>query len=344
MIMSLKSLASGAFCLLASGVFCLLLFSLLEGEPLRCDCGGGTIDADSTKEARQQTSNGTFQQLAVICSIVRDGEAYIDEWVDYHLAIGFHEIHVYDNSEANEMRQWGEERGQNVIVKHWPGTDTQRDAYADCARVNARQGRARWLAFIDIDEFLVLKKHANVIDFLEQHCETGALSVNWFIFGPNGRRVYQPLPVTLRFVYRQAGTNQHVKSFVNIQDLPLNRSEFKVTAHFPTLLKPGKQQQDTNGATFYGPFNPGGPTDVAVIHHYLTKSIKEYWYKSCVRGRADASGPMKYNHCNQTIPQDGTVYDPSAWDFLKDNAPEYAFFEELIAGQLTSSKYHHTFQ
>ncbi|CAM9780955.1 unnamed protein product [Heterosigma akashiwo] len=241
------------------------------------------------------------------------------------------------------MRQWGEERGQNVIVKHWPGTDVQGDAYVDCARVNARRGRARWLAFIDTDEFLVLKKHANVIEFLQQHCESGALSVNWFIFGPNGRRVYQPLPVTLRFVYRHPGVNQHVKSFVNIQDLPFNQSGFGIQPHFPWLLKPGTQQKDTNGATFHGPFNPGGPTDVAVIHHYWTKSMKEFSYKSCVRGSINPAA-MKYILCNATVPQNDKVYDPSAWDFLKDNVPEYAFFEELRAGQLTSSKYHHTFQ
>ena len=45
-------------------------------------------------------------------------------------------------------------------------------------------------------------------------------------------------------------------------------------------------QHDTNGTAFEGPFNAGGPSDIAMLHHYRTKSFQEYISKR-LRGRAD---------------------------------------------------------
>lgn len=39
---------------------------------------------------------------AAICAIQKLGLRYIDEWVDYHLAIGFQTIFIYDNSDDFE--------------------------------------------------------------------------------------------------------------------------------------------------------------------------------------------------------------------------------------------------
>ena len=48
-----------------------------------------------------------------------------------------------------------------------PGGKRQRPAYTDCLTT---RGKAHtWVGFIDIDEFLVLKRHACVNDFLAEH-------------------------------------------------------------------------------------------------------------------------------------------------------------------------------
>ena len=36
---------------------------------------------------------------------------------------------------------------------------------------------------IDIDEFLVMRKHRHVADFLEEYCEAGAVLLSWLVFG-----------------------------------------------------------------------------------------------------------------------------------------------------------------
>lgn len=68
------------------------------------------------KPADGTTSSGTSSttQAAVLCAVAKDEEAYLDEWVNYHLAIGFETIYVYDNSDTNELRQWGKAKAAAV--------------------------------------------------------------------------------------------------------------------------------------------------------------------------------------------------------------------------------------
>ena len=103
---------------------------------------------------------------AVICSIQVKEDAYIDEWVDYHLAIGFRKVYIYDNSKNFDLKEWGKHRlSDTVMVKHFPGIAKQNAAYFDCAKRAEKDGYT-WAAFFDVDEFLCLKKHKNVINFL----------------------------------------------------------------------------------------------------------------------------------------------------------------------------------
>lgn len=82
------------------------------------------------------------------------------------------------------------------------------------------------MAFLDVDEFLVLKRHETVTEMLEEHLERGALGISWFIFGSGGKKLYGPWPVTKRFVYRDGLEEKerhrshwhYVKSVVKLSD------------------------------------------------------------------------------------------------------------------------------
>lgn len=82
-----------------------------------------------------------------------------------------------------------------------------------------------YMAFFDVDEFLVLKKHDTVDEFLQQHLTEGSLAISWHIFGTGFRDLYTPLPVTKRFMYRD-GVHPHdrhqqafnVKSILKLSD------------------------------------------------------------------------------------------------------------------------------
>lgn len=119
------------------------------------------------------TSTTTATPSAVLCAMAKDEEAYLDEWVNYHLAIGFETIYIYDNSDNNELRQWGKAKaaavqkadsradatpvcrsslGDHTLPQHhdeeipppsrvqvvpWAGEARQFDAYWDCGNRSA---------------------------------------------------------------------------------------------------------------------------------------------------------------------------------------------------------------
>jgi hypothetical protein len=275
----------------------------------------GTDEPEKLKNSAKR--KGTNR--AAMCCVAKDEEPYIDEWVDYHHALGFDSIQIYDNSDGFELKQWGEQKGHHVTVTHYPGIAKQMKGYLDCARRLAEGGNHTWAAFFDVDEFLILKKHEHVEDFLLEKCSSGTLTVNWLMFSGSDKTLYSPAPVTKRFMHREENTNQHIKSIVRLRDM-----NFKVepNPHYPHLLNTS-DQKDTNGKRFTGPFNPDGPTDVAVLHHYESKSRKEYAAKIS-RGRADVKEPKA-----QVIAPIYTFFDDAAWKAMKKYVPEYAAFDAL---------------
>lgn len=253
-----------------------------------------------------------------LCAIAKDEMPYVDEWMDYNLALGFTEVFLYDNNVVpGALEQWKQQtRFGDVRINVIPieGRARQIPAYNDCAHLSRLRNHT-WAAFWDVDEFLILRSHDNVVSLLQHHLQGGALGLNWFMFGQNGQKSYRPEPVTRRFTERTE-VNQHVKSVVHLRDL-----QEMVNPHYPRVTG---GQHDTNNHSFAGPFNPNGPTDVAVIHHYWTKSVDEFRVKACVRGRADADD---YAACNMngTI---GDIFDNTGWLELKKRVPWYSVFDD----------------
>ncbi|KAL3761325.1 hypothetical protein ACHAW5_001757 [Stephanodiscus triporus] len=278
--------------------------------------------------------------LAVLCCIAVEEGPYISEFVDYHLGLGFGKIVVYDNSNSFELEEWGKSYNGRVETIHFPGPGQQQRAYLNCAKkaLSGTFGEKKWAAFFDVDEFLVLKRHENVEALLEEHLSEGSLSINWIMFPSSGELFCEPLPVTKRFVYPDLEINKHVKSIVRLQDMNMTR---KPTPHFP-YLNGNLTQHDTSNVRFTGPFNKNGPTDVAVIHHYHTKSYGEYVMKRYRGASSDTTVKLFYagalndaimlferaiNKCNQTDELTGRIFDDSAWTTLKKVSPKYARYE-----------------
>ena len=72
------------------------------------------------------------KESASLCVICKDENAYIDEWTDYNLALGFSEIFFYDNSDNNTLVSWKEKsrhEDERISIIHFPGPGKQFDSY-----------------------------------------------------------------------------------------------------------------------------------------------------------------------------------------------------------------------
>ena len=118
---------------------------------------------------------------ALVC-IAKDEDNYINEWIDYHLRLGFDRIFVYCND-------WDwfiptKYKITNKVEKiTFNGDKKQVPAYDDF--ISKYYKDFDFACFIDIDEFVVLKRWKNI-----NTCLSGYLDVNAFL--DTGNKLYVP--------------------------------------------------------------------------------------------------------------------------------------------------------
>lgn len=210
----------------------------------------------------------TFK-VALVC-IAKNEDHYIEEWVLYHLKLGVDHVFIYQNNWECNFRH------SDVTIIDWPGENQQNHAYNNF--IATYKDTYDWAAIIDVDEFIVLHKHATLKEFIADYQQFPSVGINWYLFGDNN----QPAPTTNysvleRFTRRCATPDQYVKNIVNLKE-----TSAIVDAHYPAVW------YDTNGKRNQMSIHPNGPTDVAQINHYFTKTISEFKLK-IQRGRPDIS-------------------------------------------------------
>lgn len=139
-----------------------------------------------------------------ICAIFRDEAPYLKEWIDFHLREGAQHFYLYDNLSTDKPEQVLQEYIQQnlVTLTHWPMSFLERGqekAYDDCIRRS--KSSDRWIAFIDIDEFL-FSPLSRVEIVLDQMTHYPAVTVNTVCYGTNGHSRYVDSPVIERFTRR----------------------------------------------------------------------------------------------------------------------------------------------
>ena len=274
-------------------------------------------------------------EKAVLCSIQAKEDAYIDEWVDYHLGIGFDMIYIYDNSDNFDLRNWGNQRFlDNVRVKHFPGTritlggtSPQCLANIDCAKRAEKDG-ATWAAFFDIDEFLLLKKNENINEFLVEYGPSkGAIGINWLIVGTSNATKYEPKPVTLRFQHTDPRNraNTAIKTIARVSEI----KKFQ-NPHFVIFIDNTTKTIDTNGYTITSSRTRNTTTDIAVLYHYRFKSREEFIARkesSTTRPQDKITKSIEFAKYGQ-LPV-GDTFDDSIWQVLKNRVPRYGLLEDI---------------
>jgi hypothetical protein len=337
-----------------------------------------TVPSPKTRNNTDSTESSSSTSTAAICAIQKGGLNYIDEWVDYHLALGFSTIYIYDNSDDFELRRWADARHpRQVVVRHFPGARRQLAAYDHCVEEQRRwkelQNRFRvsehthdwlafldinrfrvsehthdWLAFLDIDEFIVLKKkqhHGNILNLLEEFVpqKKAGLTLHrmsfYFDIDDNDNAYYyEPIPVTKRFQHRLVEVDKFVKTISRTAQISLPIDN----VHHVNYVNKRQSSVDTGGRKVMYGYSPKRPADVAVVHHYETKSLQEFRSK-CRRGDAIHYGTSNtntsrmHNPCpprdsiietfrNETIKAGGVTFDDGAWQFLYNAVPQYSLY------------------
>lgn len=223
-------------------------------------------------------------RTAVVC-IAKNEDRYIKEWAEYHLKLGFTSIYINQNNWRCDLEM------PNVFKAIIDGKARQ----ADCYNKFLRKKRGYdWVAFIDVDEFIVLSKHSSITEFIEwmlaTYGPTDAMVLYWAFFGDSGIEEDDGSEGTLKRFTKRGSSNRHYKSIINGKmNYPCN-----MNAHGGN--RPAKDTSGKAPACMSLPNVPGSyPIDVAKINHYFTKTRKEF-EKKVARGRADVTYKRKVSN------------------------------------------------
>lgn len=220
-----------------------------------------------------------------ITAIVKDEAPYLREWIEFHKLVGVEKFFIYDNGSTDNSREVLQpyiECG-DVIYQYYPGSCAQCPAYTDSIIKNRH--KVKFMAFVDVDEFITPIMHDNILDFIcylekkIQH-KIDAVGINWLMHGFNGHYEKPEGLVCENFskCNFKTGSNQHVKSIVRPKSvIACNNPHYFIYKLFSKVV-------NSAGEDMYGPFTKPYHDEI-LINHYYTKSYKEVLNKKA-RGRA----------------------------------------------------------
>ena len=141
-----------------------------------------------------------------ICTLAKDENKYILEFVEHYKKYGIDKIYLYDNNDIDGerfddiLRKYIED--EFVLIKDWrgiKGTSTYYGIMDSCYQTYHDQ--YDWLIFYEIDEFLYLKNYKNIKSYLISNrfkkCES--IQLNWVHMSDNNKIYYENKSLAERF-------------------------------------------------------------------------------------------------------------------------------------------------
>ena len=224
----------------------------------------------------------TPQHYLTICAIAKNEGPYFEEWIEWHRKLGVEKFYIYDNESSDNTKEILAPYVESGIVEYtfWAGTKQQLSTYDDC--IDKHRLEARWIAVIDLDEFIVPIKDKTIPDFLKRFEGFSAVEINWLVYGSGGIQTKESGSVMERFCYHSEPhhyLNRHIKSIIN------PRCIFSFTGCHEAARISGRTA-DSHGMPVKKNFREREPQqDIIRINHYAVKSYEEFLGKRA-RGRA----------------------------------------------------------
>lgn len=266
------------------------------------------------------------KKIALV-TMAKNEDLYLQEWIDYHLKLGFDDIFIYQNNwrfnvqkpdERVHFLEWDIDTPNAFSNEPWK---TNRIAMCYNNFGKTYYNEFEWAAFFDVDGFLVLKQTNDVKEFIAKFDSVPQRQVilNLAHFGDNGHTEFDPNNASLleRFTKRWGKPYNHTY----YQVAPICKLHKDFDGHSVHMLY-GEEWIDVDGVVGIGHSTIMNCTrnvtyDKAQVNHYYTKTWPE-WQIKCNNTRPEGD--------NYRTPTDGfdvhnknDVEDLHALNFFKNN-------------------------
>ena len=243
----------------------------------------------------EELANADYEHYCSICLIIRDENEYLADWLEWHSVHGVDHFYIYDHgskvSVTGVIKSLGTKLQNKITVVDWSGShiSAQVEAYNDCL---ARFGKeTRWMGFISIDEYTVLKNGKLLPEFLEGFEEYAGVFVAWVMYGADGQIKKSDMPLMRRFLTASeskasAGLGKVFVQPVLMKDMVIHNGHpfegFTVVDENQSPLQTAHLWKDNT------------TTNAICINHYITKSYEE-WIEKLQRGSCNPNFSRQYN-------------------------------------------------
>ena len=244
-------------------------------------------------ESRRETTNVKYPYKLAVCAIMKNEASYLREWIEYHKLVGVDKFFLYDNDSTDDTYDILRPYIDCGVVEYvrQPGERQQLPAYNDC--IARHKMDARWIAFIDLDEFLVPMRSDNLIPILDK--SKSMIIADWAIYGSSGHETRPHGGVLENYTWR-ARHSWLYKSIVNPR----------------MVISMGCHEHDVVGPIIHV------SSRIMRVNHYHCKSWAEYQLRAA-RGDAwngNAVGAARYQRELFDRHNKNEVYDDTMMRFV----------------------------
>lgn len=217
-----------------------------------------------------------------VCSIGKNENRYIREFIEHYKNYDFDKIFLYDNNDIHG------ERFENIIpdfikegfvdVINYRGQITpQLSAYNDCYKKNSKN--YNWLFFIDIDEFIYLKDFKSIKSYLKdrrfERCQR--IQFNYILHTDNNLLFYDNRTLKERFPELEPSARNKSKRANEVYKSIIKGNLRNIKIICPHILSTLPKNCDGFGKKREISFMMNEPDfEYYYIDHYYGKSTEEF--------------------------------------------------------------------
>jgi hypothetical protein len=209
-----------------------------------------------------------------VAAIYRNEAPYLREWIEFHRLVGVERFFLYNNESTDDhIKVLAPYIEQGIVVhEDFPGFPPQLLCYQHC--IDTHRDDARWMAFIDVDEFLYSPTSRPLPEILRDYEQYNGVAVNCVVFGTSGHETPPPGLVIENYTRRlglERPRTKTVKAVVN----PANVERVGHSAHY-FIYYDRERAVDELRRVVRGQSSEAPPSmELLRINHYFTRSQEE---------------------------------------------------------------------
>ena len=227
----------------------------------------------------------TTSSALTVVAIIKNEARYLEEWFQFHLGVGADRFIIYDNGSIDGSEEIVKKYVSKGIAEYipWPhfcvDRYTQSLAYAHALCQFGSQ--AKWMAFIDLDEFLFSPTNQDLNKVLENYQDVPAIAAFWVMFGTSGHKMRPQGGVLESYTRRYRSPNssrgrimRNFKSIVQPSRVTavLSCHAFRTDLGLPLAVDEHRNPVFNRKSAVHS-------VEIFRINHYYTKSEEDFQHR-----------------------------------------------------------------